>query len=317
MVHRWGRTRIGRIDPNAPRRASPSSRPESLRQPPHGIVAGPDGNLWFTELADRIGRITPSGTVTEFSAGISSARQPDRVSPSGPDGNLSFTEFFFQRIGRINTALDPLRFADPRPHRGAGGADHHRAGGPLPGDDLAAGLRGDGDRGERAAQWCPSLLRGRRRGPARRAAGPDHAPVADSFPSLTSATRDAATVNGPSRSTTTGSTSPEWLVSGIFQPRLPGSGFLTRPFDPPAPDGPVRAPTCPRSTGQTPTAPGSCSVQDDEHGRTSGVIAGGWSLDIQTTGPDPAQVIGPPVEVEVPGPARTVTRLDVQPERSS
>jgi streptogramin lyase len=33
---------------------------------PFGITAGPDGNLWFTE-SGKIGRITPSGTITEFS----------------------------------------------------------------------------------------------------------------------------------------------------------------------------------------------------------------------------------------------------------
>jgi len=34
---------------------------------PFAIVAGLDGNLWFTELhRDNIGRITPSGLVTEF-----------------------------------------------------------------------------------------------------------------------------------------------------------------------------------------------------------------------------------------------------------
>ena len=33
---------------------------------PSGITAGPDGNLWFTEAAATIGRITPAGTVTEF-----------------------------------------------------------------------------------------------------------------------------------------------------------------------------------------------------------------------------------------------------------
>ena len=38
---------------------------------PDVIVAGPDGNLWFTEIgADRVGRITPGGAVTEFSEGI-------------------------------------------------------------------------------------------------------------------------------------------------------------------------------------------------------------------------------------------------------
>ena len=35
---------------------------------PYDITAGPDGNLWFTEHdANKIGRITPSGAVTEFS----------------------------------------------------------------------------------------------------------------------------------------------------------------------------------------------------------------------------------------------------------
>ena len=35
---------------------------------PEGITAGPDGNLWFTEInGNQIGRITPGGTVTEFS----------------------------------------------------------------------------------------------------------------------------------------------------------------------------------------------------------------------------------------------------------
>ena len=38
---------------------------------PNGLSAGPDGNVWFTELdGHRIGRITPDGSVTEFSAGI-------------------------------------------------------------------------------------------------------------------------------------------------------------------------------------------------------------------------------------------------------
>ena len=36
---------------------------------PSGITAGPDGNLWFTEFnGNKIGRITPGGTTTGFSA---------------------------------------------------------------------------------------------------------------------------------------------------------------------------------------------------------------------------------------------------------
>jgi hypothetical protein len=37
----------------------------------YGITRGRDGNLWFTEaLAGKIGRITPGGVITEFSAGF-------------------------------------------------------------------------------------------------------------------------------------------------------------------------------------------------------------------------------------------------------
>src|SRR5262249_30279546 len=61
---------------------------------PLGITNGPDGNVWFTELrfADPgIGRITPTGVITEFKTGITSHSQPARI-VSGPDGNLWFTE---------------------------------------------------------------------------------------------------------------------------------------------------------------------------------------------------------------------------------
>src|SRR5258708_37196367 len=43
---------------------------------PWGITSGPDGALWFTErFADKIGRITTAGAVTEF---------PIPTSPGGP-----------------------------------------------------------------------------------------------------------------------------------------------------------------------------------------------------------------------------------------
>src|SRR4029453_18259009 len=55
---------------------------------PNFITAGPDGNLWFTELfGNRIGRITPAGVVTELSAGITAAAAPFGIT-AGPDGNL-------------------------------------------------------------------------------------------------------------------------------------------------------------------------------------------------------------------------------------
>jgi virginiamycin B lyase len=65
------------------------------------IARGPDGNLWFTEPdANRIGRITPAGIVTEFSVPTPNGL-PGAIT-AGPDGNLWFTEDRGQRIGRIS-----------------------------------------------------------------------------------------------------------------------------------------------------------------------------------------------------------------------
>jgi streptogramin lyase len=73
--------------------------------PREGITAGPDGNLWFTERTDDqvIGRITPGGVVTKFSAGITPGSRPFSIA-AGPDGNLWFTEIVGDRIGRITPA---------------------------------------------------------------------------------------------------------------------------------------------------------------------------------------------------------------------
>src|SRR5262249_52870363 len=71
----------------------------------HG-AARPDGNLWFTEpRPSRIGRITPAGVITEFSAGLTPGFQPRGIT-AGPDGNLWFTEQFglSGRVGRITPA---------------------------------------------------------------------------------------------------------------------------------------------------------------------------------------------------------------------
>ncbi len=73
---------------------------------PTAITVGPDGNLWFTEagLPAQIGRITPSGTVTYFSAGLGPSDAPTSIT-TGPDGNLWFTASGDRgKIGRITTA---------------------------------------------------------------------------------------------------------------------------------------------------------------------------------------------------------------------
>jgi streptogramin lyase len=68
---------------------------------PLGLAAGPDGNLWFAENSgNKIGRMTPSGTLVEFSAGLSINAWPAGIAV-GPDGNLWFTEYVQNKIGRI------------------------------------------------------------------------------------------------------------------------------------------------------------------------------------------------------------------------
>lgn len=53
------------------------------------LAEGPDGNVWFTEVfANKIGRITPSGEITEFDTPLSGRV---RVIAPGPDGNMWFT----------------------------------------------------------------------------------------------------------------------------------------------------------------------------------------------------------------------------------
>jgi streptogramin lyase len=69
---------------------------------PVGITLGPDGNAWFTEsgsTANKIGRITPAGVITEFS--IPTAGSGAFSITAGPDGNLWFTEPNNDQVGQI------------------------------------------------------------------------------------------------------------------------------------------------------------------------------------------------------------------------
>ncbi|MFN2632311.1 MAG: hypothetical protein ABR610_02745 [Thermoanaerobaculia bacterium] len=84
---------------------------------PAGITAGPDGNVWFVEEhGDRVGRIAPSGAISEFA--LANPRSFARAITAGPDGALWFTELT-GRIGRVTTSgalteLDiPVRPAEP------------------------------------------------------------------------------------------------------------------------------------------------------------------------------------------------------------
>src|SRR5690349_5341280 len=58
---------------------------------PDGIVAGPDGALWFTEHnVNKIGRITATGAITEYALPETN-RYPTDIA-AGRDGALWFTE---------------------------------------------------------------------------------------------------------------------------------------------------------------------------------------------------------------------------------
>lgn len=75
--------------------------------------------MWFVEVgANRIGRITTAGIVTEFALPTRGAG-PAGVAV-GPDGNLWFTEFAADKLGRITTRGAIAEYAMPR--RGSGPA---------------------------------------------------------------------------------------------------------------------------------------------------------------------------------------------------
>jgi hypothetical protein len=66
---------------------------------PQGITVGPDGALWFTDSADKIGHITTQGRITEFA--LSTLAHPMGIT-TGPDGALWFTQGWGP-LGRITT----------------------------------------------------------------------------------------------------------------------------------------------------------------------------------------------------------------------
>jgi virginiamycin B lyase len=74
---------------------------------PFGITLGPDGNIWFTESREKIGRISPATPecVTEFPV-PASPEYPVGTFPSGitagPDGNIWFTEGNGNQIVRLD-----------------------------------------------------------------------------------------------------------------------------------------------------------------------------------------------------------------------
>lgn len=87
---------------------SPGSRPYS-------IVAGADGNLWFTESnGNRLGRITTAGVVTEFP--VPTPQSAPYGIAVGADGLIWFTERLADQIGRFDPATGQFaEFPVPTP----------------------------------------------------------------------------------------------------------------------------------------------------------------------------------------------------------
>jgi len=81
----------------------------TIHSDPWGIVAGPDDAMWFTESSEnRIGRIAPDGTITEFK--LRKGPGPTAITV-GPDKALWFTKHAW--IGRISLTGKVSYFSIP------------------------------------------------------------------------------------------------------------------------------------------------------------------------------------------------------------
>jgi virginiamycin B lyase len=93
-----------RIEPSAPRTVPQAPPPpavfeQSMMLTPFAIAAGPDGNLWFSELRkSQIGRITPTAEISTFDLGRGALAE--RLT-AGPDDAIWFTDPAGNRIGRL------------------------------------------------------------------------------------------------------------------------------------------------------------------------------------------------------------------------
>ncbi len=80
---------------------------------PSGLVAGPDGAIWFTEESgNKIGRMTTGGVVTNEIPIPTSGSLPSEI-VVGPDGRLWFTEYNGNKIGRVDSFTTITEFSVP------------------------------------------------------------------------------------------------------------------------------------------------------------------------------------------------------------
>jgi hypothetical protein len=81
---------------------------------PYDIVAGPDGNLWFTEqLGNKVAKVTTSGIFAEYA--VPTTNSQSNGIAAGPDGNLWFTE----GSGRVAKVVAAGPSVSPAPTSGS------------------------------------------------------------------------------------------------------------------------------------------------------------------------------------------------------
>lgn len=81
---------------------------------PYGIIEGPDSALWFTEYyANKIGRLTTGGTLTEYPIPTASS-EPWQMTV-GPDNAIWFVETAGNKIGRVTTNGTLTEYPIPSP----------------------------------------------------------------------------------------------------------------------------------------------------------------------------------------------------------
>ncbi|HXO17215.1 MAG TPA: Virginiamycin B lyase [Candidatus Dormibacteraeota bacterium] len=100
--------RIGRITTSG--KVTEYSSGITPSEEPTDIAAGPDGNMWFTEAENgsssyysrnaKIGSITVSGGIKEYSRGLNSLSHPTGI-VAGADGRMWFVESAADKTGRI------------------------------------------------------------------------------------------------------------------------------------------------------------------------------------------------------------------------
>jgi virginiamycin B lyase len=92
------------------------------------IASGPDGNEWFSEAsANKIAKITPAGTITEFT--VPTASSSPNSPFEGPDGSIWFTEVNGNKIAHVNTDLTnpveiPIPTSNSQPYTATIGFDN-------------------------------------------------------------------------------------------------------------------------------------------------------------------------------------------------